>query len=297
MSDTEGSPVKRARVYDNLNVQSVAAALGVLPAFVKGIPKCGDIDKIEVAINDEGEVIFTDPETGKAPVFQLAGKVFSWAPDSTDGHIDVTITPDEATQASIKSLFFDKVAKLIADNYKKTQLKGKGRKPIITEHAAKKIHAMTKNSSREEIVKYVQDEVLTTTAGPYHPVKVDPETGVVTFKVKIKPFKPRDGEALTEEDVEKLPAAIREAGRSVVGKLAYKPLTVIGTEGDQCDYLDIPDVAGRRTSVGVCTVQLRRISPGQVPYTVATPLQYYICACEGGSSGVEHGTGSRGLFD
>lgn len=302
MSDVEGSPQKKVKTkeYDNLMVQPLSTALGVLPQFADSLPAGCDIDSIEVAFNDEGEILFTDPATGKPPVFNLGGEVFSYAPDTTDGHCDVTITPDSATQEKINNLFFNKVAELIADNYKKTQKKGAGKRPIIHENAAKKIHGMTKSSSRDAIVAYVRDEVLLQqgTNGPYHPVKINEESKVTTFKVKIKPYKKgRDGESLAEEDVENLPQEIREVGRGLIGKLAYKPLTVIGTEGDPCDFLDIPDDNGKRKSVGVMSVQLRRISPGQVPYTVATPLTYYICACGGGSSGVERGSGSRGLFD
>ena len=80
MSDVEGSPQKKVKTkeYDNLMVQPLSAALGVLPRFADSLPAGCNIDSIEVALNDEGEILFTDPATGKPPVFNLGGEVFSY---------------------------------------------------------------------------------------------------------------------------------------------------------------------------------------------------------------------------
>ena len=300
------SPPKRARVANNMAIRSQAMCAGKLDEYAKSCPPDGTtpIDKIKWIV--EGcNIAAYDPE-GKTPMLRVKGNSFSFAPgpagENDPGKIDAKITPTAEDTAALNKLFGTDLATAIFGNYKDLCKPSKGNKAPLTSNEAKEIHKFVNaGKDEEEIKQWIIDNIIAK-QGFYHPWKQNAD-GVMQFCCKYKPLVPTERATnlapLDQETVDSFPKPFADIAQECVGTHAYKPLTVIGTEGDPVSsYFALPNKSGRiGISAGVFDVYLKGIFSGKVCYTISAWKKVYILGCEEGDTTTVRGPSSNALFD
>ena len=276
------SPTKRARVTDNMAIRPRGVALGKIDEYAKSCPTDGTVSAAEIAFKPEGCNIPAYDLDGKTPMLRILGSSFSFAPSAENGPgtTDVKITPTPEQSAMLAELFGPKLATAILGNYKELCKPTKGNKAPLTTNDAKEIHKLVNaGKDDEEIKQWIIDNIINK-QGFYHPWKQNAE-GVWQFCCKYKPLveaaRAPNLTPLEQATVDTFPEPFRGIAQECVGTHAYKPLTVIGTEGDPVSsYFALPNKSGRiGISAGVFDVYLKGIFSGKVCYTISAWKKVY----------------------
>lgn len=300
------SPAKRARVANNMAVRSKAMCADKLAAYANSCPTDGTVPAEEISWKTEGCNIYAYDSNGKTPMLRIHGNSYSFAPtpfgENDPGKTDVKITPTSEHTEALNKLFGPDLAAAILGGYKDLCKPSKGNKAPLTQNEAKEIHKLVNaGKDDEEIKQWIIDNIIAK-QGFYHPWKQNAD-GIMQFCCKYKPLVPTERATnlapLDQATADAFPEPFRGIAQECVGTHAYKPLAVIGTEGDPVDsYFALPSKSGRiGISAGVFDVYLKGISSGKVCYTVSAWKKVYILGCEEGDTATARGPSSSALFD
>lgn len=300
------SPTKRARVADNMAIRSRDMCAGKLDEYAESCPLDGTTPADKIVWKTEGCNILALNSEGKTPVLRVKGNSFSFAPgpvgENDPGKIDVKITPTAEDTEALNKLFGIDLATAILGNYKDLCKPSKGNKAPLTPNEAKEIHKLVNaGKDEEEIKQWIIDNIIAK-QGFYHPWKQNAD-GVMQFCCKYKPLVPTERATnlapLDQATADAFSDPFRGIAQECVGTHAYKPLTVIGTEGDPVSsYFALPNKSGRiGISAGVFDVYLKGIFSGKVCYTISAWKKVYILGCEEGDTAAARGPSSSALFD
>ena len=300
------SPRKKARVADNMAIRSRSVALPKLEAYAKSCPNDNTVSASEILWKVEGGHIAAYDKDGNTPMLRMLGSGFSFAPtpfgENDPGKVDVKITPTPEHTAALDKLFGVDLAAAIRGNYKDLCKPSKGNKAPLTQNEAKEIHKLVNAGKDEaEILQWIIDNIIAKQSF-YHPWKQNAD-GIMQFCCKYKPLvlteRATNLAPLDQATVDTFPEPFRGIAQECVGTHAYKPLTVIGTEGDPVDsYFALPNKSGRiGISAGVFDIYLKGIFSGKVCYTISAWKKVYILGCEEGDTAAARGPSSSALFD
>lgn len=300
------SPAKRARVADNMAIRPRSVALPKIQQYAESCPTDSTVPAEEISWKVEGCNIAAYDKNGKTPMLRIHGSSFSFAPtpfgENDPGKTDVKITPTAEHTAALDKLFGADLATAILGSYKDLCKPTKGNKAPLTQNEAKEIHKLVNAGKEEaEIKQWIVDNIIGKQAF-YHPWKQNAD-GIMQFCCKYKPLVPTERASnlapLEQATVDTFPEPFRGIAQECVGTHAYKPLTVIGTEGDPVDsYFALPNKSGRiGISAGVFDVYLKGIFSGKVCYTISAWKKVYILGCEEGDTTAARGPSSSSLFD
>ena len=239
-------------------------------------------------------------------MLRIHGSSFSFAPtpfgENDPGKTDVKITPTPEHTEALDKLFGADLAAAILGSYKDLCKPTKGNKAPLTQNEAKEIHKLVNAGKDEaEIKQWIIDNIIAKQSF-YHPWKQNAD-GIMQFCCKYKPLVPTERASnlapLDQATVDTVPEPFRGIAQECMGTHAYKPLTVIGTEGDPVDsYFALPNKSGRiGISAGVFDVYLKGIFSGKVCYTISAWKKVYILGCEEGDTAAARGPSSSSLFD
>lgn len=222
-----------------------------------------------------GELVVFNTETGRETCIAEGfgeGKIFTSDPEK----LNIKLSLDESREwdRNMIDVFRKKLPEAIAANLKALTVAKDGCKALVSKKQAKAIkEKMDNGTAPEELHDFIWNDIILDESGPHIPIKFwetkEGETKV-QLSVTHKNLTPAyENKALTEADIDELPAYVQDAARAKLGEgIAYHPIPMTGTSGEPvADVTEAPNWSGTVNFVGKVQFFLGGIKAQKIKWT------------------------------
>lgn len=224
-----------------------------------------------------------------------------------------TVSPEEFSRW--KQLIHRDVAAAIVDagssKIRDLTVAKPGLKPVLARKVGQTVADILKKkgaSSKQDAINYLVScfENPKGTEVAYNPIKnreLEDGTEKPSIAFKWRPFKRMapGKEPLTAVFLKTLPRPLQELADKCVGdkydKFFYNDLKTFDCNGQRVNFTSLPSRKGRIGLNGaVVFLYIKGMLPGKLPFTLVSPQEVHVLACQEGEGGEEKALGSNGLF-